>query len=193
MQRMIVHLILFILLNIILSYLFINNNHKSSYILDSIWFSPISAFLLFCINKCRNFNLTTIIISFINRIFFKFDNKYANLILDTIFVYNNNDSQLYKSKVSKLLKHMQSPYANQETLNDIKELDNKIILLIDEDMKNKSNETHISKACFDIIYSEISDIEKKFDISKEEYQQEQEKLEQKQKEHLEKFLENLNK
>ena len=191
MEIVVVNLILFILLNIILSYLFTNNT--SSYILYSVWFSPISAFLLFYINKCHKFNLTKIIISFINRIFFKFDNKYANLILDRIYLYNNNDSQLYKSKISKLLEYMQSPYANQEILNDIKELDNKIILLIDEDVKNKNNKTHISKACFDIIYSEISDIEKKFDISKEEYQQEQEKLEQQQKEHLKSFLENLKK
>lgn len=189
---MIVHLILFILLNIILSYLFTHNT-SSYYISDSILFSPISAFLLFCINKCQKFNLTTIIISFINKIFFKIDNKYANLILDTICLYNNNDTQLYKSKLSKLLKQTQSPYVNQEMLHEIKELDNKIILLIDEDMKNKINETHISKACFDIIYSEISDIQKKFDITKEEYQQEQEKIEQQQKEHLEKFLENLKK
>ena len=191
MEIVVVHLILFILLNIILSYLFINNN-TSSYILYSIWFSPISAFLLFYINKCHKFNLTKIIISIINRIFFKFDNKYANLILDRIYLYNNNDSQLYQSKVSKLLEYMQSPYANQEILNDIKELDNKTILLIDEDMKNPSNGQHLSKACFDLIYLEIGDIEKKVNISKEEYQQKQEKLEQ-QKEHLEQFLENLKK
>ena len=180
-----------VFLSAILSCFLEYGNHSAAE--NVIIFYPTVTLLFFVVDKLLKFCIRKHIISLINRIYFKFDNKYANIMLKAACSYDNYN-RIYQNDISKLISDMKSPYCNQEMMNDIKELDNKIILLIDEDMKqNQYNKEYISRPCFYIIRNEVDKVNRKFSSFSGEYYKEQEKVEQQREEHLKSFLENLKK
>ena len=119
-------------------------------------------------------------VKFLNRIFFKIDNQYAKLIIDAAFVYDYNLT--VQNAMRQLIKHISSPYFNQEMADKVMVLDNCITMLIDEDLKN--NPKQISKSYYDMIYNETKQLAEKFVSFKNQYETQQELLRKKHEKHL---------
>lgn len=123
-------------------------------------------------------------VKFLNRIFFKIDNQYAKLIIDAAFIYDYNLT--VQNAMRQLIKHISSPYFNQEMADEVMVLDNCTTMLIDEDLKN--NPKQISKSCYDMIYNETKQLDEKFNLFKNQYNMQQELLRKQHAEHLEDTL-----
>lgn len=123
-------------------------------------------------------------VKFLNRIFFKIDNQYAKLIIDAAFIYDYNLT--VQNAMRQLIKHISSPYFNQEMEDEVMVLDNCITMLIDEDLKN--NPKQISKSCYDMIYNETKQLDEKFNLFKNQYNMQQELLRKQHAEYLEDTL-----
>lgn len=123
-------------------------------------------------------------VKFLNRIFFKIDNQYAKLIIDAAFIYDYNLT--VQNAMRQLIKHISSPYFNQEMADEVIVLDNCITMLINEDLKN--NPKQISKSCYDMIYNETKQLDEKFNSLKNQYEMQQELLRKQHAEHLEDTL-----
>lgn len=160
-------LIWVIIANLCLSLAFIvNYQAMKPYAQQYVFFTNFATIVILCVMYCFKqtiqFKLTNKLTEMINQKMSHIDNKYAEIIFNSIIQYLEEhllDDEYMNRKIGKLLFYTTRSYCDEQMVNRIIELDKYIVDLIDADMQqNKSNE-YVSPACFDLIFDELDKVE----------------------------------
>ena len=161
-------LIWVIIANLCLSLAFIfNYQAMESYAQQYVFFTNFATIVILCIMYCSKqtiqFKLTNKLTEMINQKMSHIDNKYAEIMFNSIIQYLDKYPLHYDGymnrKIGQLLFYTTRPYCNEDMLNRIIELDKYIVDLIDTDMKQNEQNDYVSPACFDLIVDELDKLE----------------------------------
>ena len=154
--------------NFCLSLAFIfNYQAMKPYVQQYVFFTNFATIVILCIMYCSKqtiqFKLTNKLTEMINQKISHIDNKYAEIMFNSIIQYFDkyplHDDGYINSKIGQLLFYTTRPYCNEDMLNRIIELDKYIVDLIDTDMQQNEQNDYVSPACFDLIIDELDNLE----------------------------------
>lgn len=154
--------------NFCLSLAFIfNYQAMEPYAQQYVLFTNFATIVILCIMYCSKqtiqFKLTNKLTEMINQKISHIDNKYAEIMFNSIIQYLDEhplyDDGYMNRKIGQLLFYTTRPYCDEQMINRIIELDKYIVNLIDADMKQNKPNDYVSPACFDLIFDELDKLE----------------------------------
>lgn len=142
-----------------------------------VFFTNFATLVVLCVmyfsKQTIQFKLTNKITEMINKKTSHIDNKYAEIMLNSIIHYLDKyalyDDEYINRKIGQLLFYSTRPYCDQEMINHTIESDKYIVDLIDVDMKQNNTKDYVSPACFDLILDELNKLDKYCFNKRQEY------------------------
>lgn len=157
-----------IIANFFLSLAFsFNYQAMKPYTQQYVFFTNFATIVILCImyfsKQTIQFKLTNKLTEMINQKISHIDNKYAEIMFNSIIQYLEehplHDDEYMNRKISQLLFYTTRPYCDEQMINRIIELDKYIVDLIDADMQQNKSNDYVSPACFDLIFDELDKLE----------------------------------
>ena len=157
-----------IIANFCLSLAFIfNYQAMKPYAQQYVFFTNFATIVILCVmyfsKQTIQFKLTNKLTEMINQKMSRIDNKYAEIMFNSIIQYLDkyslHDDNYVNRKISQLLFYTTRPYCNEDMLNRIIKLDQYIVDLIDADIQQNKSNDYVSPACFDLIFDELDKLE----------------------------------
>ena len=132
-----------------------------------VFFTNFATIVILCFmyfsKQTIQFKLTNKLTEMINQKMSRIDNKYAEIMFNSIIQYLDkyslHDDNYVNRKISQLLFYTTRPYCNEDMLNRIIKLDQYIVDLIDADIQQNKSNDYVSPACFDLIFDELDKLE----------------------------------
>ena len=157
-----------IIANFCLSLAFIfNYQAMKPYVQQYVFFTNFAIIVILCVmyfsKQTIQFKLTNKLTEMINQKISHIDNKYAEIMFNSIIQYLDkyslHNDEYMNRKIGQLLFYTTRPYCDEQMVNRIIELDKYIVDLIDADMQQNKSNDYVSPACFDLIFDELDKLE----------------------------------
>ena len=117
--------------------------------------------------------LPTKICDFLNKDFFGIDNQYAKIINKSYQHYSKINSKDLYCHIDKLFKQLKLVEFDESLIKLLKEKDDNIIKLVNEDLKINDQDDVLSETCFNMIDEEIGQFVKSCEETKKYLDKEQ--------------------